>query len=323
MAPAFTPFFLMPPTSSSVAGIAASRPHFLTSIVKHRMQRMHVKHPRHVHRPPTSPVAVAIPPPQPDDAAVDMLTFALSGPGYAAVAICLAAAATVLLPYFDIGPRRTPPGVPDEPQQRRNRGKTAIPTVFYLQVTLPTSHITEFPDGRTRLLKEGDSILRFRSREECEAVARPLRMHATSYFIYRLVGLSMQKLSIWPRRVNRAPSSTPTFPGDNDASSEPVDPSAVWAQYEMLGATDEVEANWSKFMSKQPSISFTNINASDGGADAPFADDGTRNVAPCKLCGGKGTTRCYRCGGASLHARIPSTCDCNKGRRPCEWCAQT
>lgn len=227
--------------------------------------------------------------PQPDDTAVDMITFALSGPGISTFGIFLAVSAVIILTNFEIFPKRR-----DAPMENP----------FFMRILLDKPMTLEFPDGAVRSLSEGESIFRFPSREACEAVARNVQRVPSRYVIYRLDGLSVKTLSTWPYEVNVSKQAWP----DTAIREQTADDSSsarMWDDYERIGAVDKLDKQWSAFMQQM--------------ASPVFSDEET---APCKLCGGTGFTRCFRCGGASPVEGSTFTCDCQQGRRPCEWCAQ-
>lgn len=231
--------------------------------------------------------------PQPDDTAVDMLTFAMSGPGIMAFGLFFAISAIILFTNFEILPKRR--------ETRRDNP-------FFMRISLNKSISVEFPDGVVRRLSKGESIFRFPSREACEAVARSLQKVPSRYVIYRLDGVSVKTLSTWPFEVNVSKKAWPSDESTDQSSTDKSTPARLWDEYERIGAIGKLDEQWSAFMKKM--------------AGPVFADS---ESASCKLCGGTGFTRCFRCGGAAGASPIEGssfTCDCQQGRRPCEWCAQ-
>lgn len=229
--------------------------------------------------------------PQPDDTAVDMVTFALSGPGITAFGIFLALSAIIIFTNFEIFPKR------------RN---ARMDNPFFIRISLDKSMSSEFPDGTVRRLSKGESIFRFPSREACEAVARTLQKVPSRYVIYRLDGVSVKTLSTWPHEINVSKkASWPDEKSTNQPATDTPTAARLWDEYERIGAVDKVDKQWSAFMQKMASPVFEDPEA-----------------APCKLCGGSGFTRCFRCGGVTPIEGSSFTCDCQQGRRPCEWCTQ-
>lgn len=221
-------------------------------------------------------------PPLPDDTAVDMLTFALSGPGIVALLASTALGAFLLFSFAEIG---------------SNRPRAAKP--FFLRLSIPAARNVEFPDGAVRSLRQGESLFRFDSREMCEAVAKPLRQHGASYTVYRMDGLSVRQMSKWPRDFNAPGGSWPT----DVIREEDVGLGRAWEEYQRIGETDKLDIQWKQFVEKLGGIVVDNTKGS------------------CRLCGGSGLTRCFRCGGIKPIAGSAFICDCKEGRRPCEWCA--
>lgn len=222
------------------------------------------------------------------DGAVDMLTFALSGPGVEAVILSLAVGATILFSNFEIGPRAL----------------RAPSPAYFLHLKIPKAHTAELPDGTIRDLKAGETILRFSSLSECESAAITLRRFSSRNIIYRMDGVSVKTLSTHHHNPNTPQATWPTETyGARDAPPSSDDSRArAWAEYEMLGAYGKVDAEWAAFVQKLGGFSIA------------------EETAPCKLCGGSGYTRCHRCGGVKPSKGSTYVCDCVQGRRPCEWC---
>lgn len=229
--------------------------------------------------------------PQPDDTALDMVSFALSGPGIFAFGAFATISAIILFTNFDLFPRR---------------GNTSprSTTPFFIQVRLEQPATVEFPDGVARRVPKGESIFRFPSREACDAVARTFQKQSCKYAIYRLDGISVKTLTTWPRDINVPNSAWPAnssfIQGDDNSAPESA---CAWDEYERVGSVGELDHDWSSFLRSMGS--------------GPIVE---HSRAPCRLCGGSGFTRCFRCGGATPVEGSSFICDCQQGRRPCEWC---
>lgn len=229
------------------------------------------------------PMVMISEPPLPDDTAVDMLTFALSGPGIVAFLALFSIGGFLFLSFAELG---------------SGRMRTSKP--FYLRVSLEKARLMEFPDGVVRRINSGESLFRFDSREMCEAVARPLREDGARYTIYRLDGLAVRTLSEWPREINAAGARWPAT--DNGKDGKELD---VWGEYDRIGEMGKIEKQWKNFVNRLGGIIIDN------------------STSPCRLCGGSGYTRCFRCGGVGTSRNANFICDCQSGRRPCEWCSQS
>lgn len=222
--------------------------------------------------------------PLPDDTALDMLSFALSGPGVAAVAAFLIGGVAVTFSVAEVGPRRS--GV----SQR---------SAFLLRVDLPSPVRVELSNGTVKSLREGETVLQLHSLEACTAAARALERPGVSYTIYRADASGLRTYTTYPKEINAKGGSWPRgFLRD----SEDATPDARWEEYQRLGATDDIDEEWVKMMS---GLSFIQVS----------------NDKECKLCGGLRTVRCHRCGGVGTRGG-QYTCDCSDGRRPCEWCCR-
>lgn len=243
---------------------------------------------------------MSVQPPMPDDTAVDMLTFALSGPGVIAFAALFSIGGFLLISFAEIGNINNNTSIYNEDGKggrRRGRGRSGP---FYLRVCMETRRAIEFPDGIVRTLNPGESILRFDSREMCEAVARPLReQQDVQYTLYRLDGIAVRTLSTWPREIN-APGAK--WPAEDSRKTE-KDLDFLWDEYSRVGQLGKLEKNWKDFINQLGGVVIDNSNA------------------PCKLCNGTGYRRCFRCGGVTVIGNATFTCDCQNGRRPCEWCS--
>lgn len=218
----------------------------------------------------------------PDDTAVDMLTFALSGPGIVSFAAFFSITGAIAFNYFEFGPRRP----------------RAVSTAVYLRVFVPSPRNLELSDGSVRALAKGKTLLRFDSREIADAVARRMRAPGVLYTMYKLDGVAVRTLSTWPRDVNVPGVQWPSDVVDEDTD----DAEARWVEYEQIGNSTTLDKQWKDFVEKL------------GGVTLDNPED------ECRLCGGTGTTRCNRCGGAPALENRSFDCDCKDGRRPCEWC---
>lgn len=228
--------------------------------------------------------------PQPDDTAVDMLTFAMSGPGITAFGLFLAISAIILFTNFEIFPKGR---------------ETRSDNPFFMRISLKKPMTVEFPDGVVRRVSKGESIFRFPSREACEAVARSLQKVPSRYVIYRLDGVSVRTLSTWPFEVNVSKKAWPNDESTDQSTTDKSTLARLWDEYERIGAIGKLDEQWSAFMKKMSGPVFVDSKS-----------------ASCKLCGGTGFTKCFRCGGASPVEGSSFTCDCQQGRRPCEWCTK-
>lgn len=223
--------------------------------------------------------------PLPDDTAVDMLSFALSGPGLGATGLFALSGLALVLAFGEVGPR--------------SRAKD--PTFFFLRITLPSAANVELLDGSVRTLRAGETVLRLNSREECTAVARRLPQQGLSFSVYRAGTRGMTLLQSFPKDLNVPGASWPTnvVQGPDERLLD-----ARWEEYVRLGEDSDVDQQWSDFVGKL----------------TPFKVE----INDCKLCGGTGYKRCHVCGGANANEKNGAgfQCDCDGGRRRCEWCSK-
>lgn len=224
--------------------------------------------------------------PLPDDTAVDMLSFALSGPGIFTTSVFTVSALAILFSFADIGPRK------------------ASPTFYLLRVELSASTVVEMPNGSVQALRAGEAILRLQSYEECMVVVKRLpEERGVRYLIYRAGNGEMRLLSEFPKKINAIGGNWPQGVVQKEDEKEMQ---ARWEEYSMLGEIGDVDKEWYKFLERLGGISI-------------------ERGAECKLCGGVGYRRCHKCGGASRRGRKllgGFVCDCEAGRRKCEWCGQ-
>lgn len=123
------------------------------------------------------------------------------------------------------------------------------------------------------------------------------------YSIYRAGNGEMQLLGEFPKAVNAVGGNWPRGVVQREDENEVQ---ARWEEYSMLGEVDDVDKEWQRFVERMGGVSI-------------------EKKAECKLCGGVGYRRCYKCGGANRGGRrAPGsfTCDCEGGKRKCEWCRQ-
>lgn len=221
--------------------------------------------------------------PLPDDTALDMLSFAMSGPGLFVGTIFALSGIAIVLLFGEVGPRQANSS-----------------TFFFLRLEVPSPTRVELPDGSVRNLRAGETLLRLSTREACTAVARRLPQDGLKYSVYRAGGGSMTLLQTFPKEINAKGGA---WPSNVVQRRDEGFLDARWEEYQRLGENSDMDDEWKKLMGRLTPIQFE-----DGG---------------CKLCGGTGYKRCHKCGGASTNARVGSSfeCDCEGGRRRCEWCA--
>lgn len=216
----------------------------------------------------------------PDDTALDMLSFALSGPGVVAAAAFTLSGVGFLLSFAEIGPRRNAPSA-----------------YFFLRVTLPSPMKVEGPDGTVSNLREGENVLRFRSLEACTVIAKRLEGPDVEYTILRTTATSVNEVFKFPQNLRAVGSK---WPQDLVELRTESDPQARWAEYEQIDAYTDIDKEWSALMKGMSPIQFI-------------------GKPECRLCAGTGKVRCFRCGGVGSSAQFQ--CDCLRGKRACEWCA--
>jgi hypothetical protein len=225
-----------------------------------------------------------------DETAPDMITFALSGPGWVAAALAVAVAGVFLARFAEFGP-----------QSRSSvffclRVSVSRP----LRVELPTGVALEIQPNRERILRESRL-------EAIDAIARNIEQEALrvgsecSYTLYRAEGEILKPLRQFPRVVDAEDAV-----GWMDGESKSLDDekNSIWDQYLRLGNYGSVEKEWKSVLENL------------GGVTRESQD----NPNSCKLCGGRGSQRCPRCMGASANGAVVCT-KCVKGRVPCAWCA--
>lgn len=207
--------------------------------------------------------------PLPDDTALDMLSFALSGPFFLVTGVFTAGTLALLFSFGEVGARR----------ERAS-------DFFFLRVQIPAATNIELPDGSVKCLRPGESVLKLHSREACTAVARRLPREGLSYSVYKTSGESMAVVEEWPRNMNAEGAAWPE--GVVQREDEGM-LDARWEEYQRLGEGSDVDEEWKK------------VVESLGGVQVVRND--------CKLCGGTGFKRCYRCGGVGGKGSFQCDCE--------------
>ncbi|GAB0496351.1 hypothetical protein MMPV_007663 [Pyropia vietnamensis] len=117
----------------------------------------------------------------PDAPAVDMLSFAASGPGWVALAAVVSVAAIFGFSYLDVGPAFRParPLFPADlvglgGTDGRGGGNAAPPTgtLFLLRLVVGAPLTVELSTGAVKQLTPGEHVLRFDRHDACLAAAR-------------------------------------------------------------------------------------------------------------------------------------------------------
>lgn len=236
----------------------------------------------------------------PEDTALDMLSFALSGPGLGAGAAFIAAVAGFVVAFAEVGPRRD--------------ARAEVFHVLRARVSGGSMRV-ETAQG-VRAVGEGETVLRLGRFEECTAVSKALEKEAArrglslEYAVYRAQGEGLAELFRFPREVN-APGGA--WARDAVVEEEQGTLDARWEEYLRLGdgAADEVDKEWAAVMKRLSLIQFE-------------TEKDPRSSKDCKLCDGSGLQRCYKCGGAARGKNGGSfVCDCESGKRPCPWCSSS
>lgn len=114
----------------------------------------------------------------------------------------------------------------------------------------------------------------------------------------------MRLVSSHPKLID-APGAT--WPRDVVQKADSNDLQARWEEYQQLGTGGDIDNEWRRLLDRLSPISFSTPQ-----------DE-------CRLCGGTGKVRCFRCGGVGSTMSGPGRfqCDCEGGRRECEWCAMS
>lgn len=162
----------------------------------------------------------------------------------------------------------------------------------------------EIPDGSVRTLRAGETVLQLRSQEECMAVAKQLPDEkGLKYSIYQAGNGEMRLLGEFPKEANAVGRRWPQEVVQKEDSKELQ---ARWDEYAVLGEIGNVDKEWQRFVQSMGGIY-------------------VQKKGECKLCGGVGYRRCHKCGGAGGRRNLQREfiCDCEGGRRKCEWCGQS
>lgn len=215
--------------------------------------------------------------PLPDDTALDMVSFALSGPALIAGSAFTAFGLAFLFSFAEVGPREQPVNT------------------YFLRIDIPTTRVVELPNGTARQLRAGENVLLLGSKEECLGLGKRMEGEEVSYSVYEASGGNMKLLGQFPRDVNAVGGAWSAMMGEVEEKE------GRWAEYAQLGEIGDVENEWRKVVDQL------------GGVRVEATRD-------CRLCGGSGYRRCHKCGGASGRGG-EYVCDCQEGRRRCEWCA--
>jgi hypothetical protein len=226
-----------------------------------------------------------------DETAPDMLTFALSGPGWGAAALFVAVCGIWLARFAEFGPRR------------------AVTTFHCLRVLASRSLRVELSSGAiTEIPANAERIIRESTFDAIDAVARKVEQAASrvgaecSYTLYRANGDALVPLRQYPRRVDAA-TATGWIEDGNRTQGD--DKNARWDEYARMGNYSSIEKEWKSVMQGLGGVTRETAESRD----------------TCKLCGGKGFQRCSRCMGASANGTV--TCEkCIDGRVPCSWCTK-
>lgn len=205
----------------------------------------------------------------PNDTALDMVSFALSGPGLYATAAFALTGAVLIFSLAEIGPRRD-----------------SIKGALFLRVNIPLARSIELPDGTVSRLREGENLLPFESLEACRTVAKRLEEPSVTYSIYITKASGIKELSTYPRNLDAAGAK---WPRNLIGLREESNLQARWDEYEQISSRDSVDDEWSSLMKNLSPIQF--IARTD-----------------CRLCGGTGTVRCFRCGGVGSRRNFQCDC---------------
>lgn len=224
------------------------------------------------------------------ETAPDMLTFATSGPGWAALFALVAGLAAVFFTYFEAGPRRT---------SRES---------FLVRARLSGSVRVELPSGVSKSLRANEEVvLREDSLAAADAVARAIEAAATrqgceySASVYKASAEGLSRKMSYPR-IAVTEGSTGWVDGDAKATEGSLD--ALWDEYSRVGESGPIEKEWRSVMNKLGGVRReTNENA-------------------CRLCNGTGVTKCSRCMGLANSGKIECSV-CKSGSVPCPWCQST
>jgi hypothetical protein len=226
-----------------------------------------------------------------DETAPDMVTFALSGPGWVAAALAVAVGGIILARFVEFGPQ------------------SKSPVFFCLRVSVTRPLRVELPTGAPlEIQANSERILRESRLEAIEAVARNIEQEASrvgsqcSYTLYRADGEILLPLRTFPRTVD-AEDAIGWIDGESKPQND--EKNLIWDQYMRLGSYGSAEKEWKSVLE------------SLGGVTREDPD----NQNSCRLCGGRGYQRCSRCMGASANGAVVCA-KCVNGRVPCSWCAK-
>lgn len=187
------------------------------------------------------------------ETAVDMLTFALSGPGFVAFAALISVGLFLFLSFGELGVFF-----------QRNRGTVASannPYPYMLRVILPKrSGRIEFPEeGVGREISRGESIFKFSSLQALNVVAGQIKpIQGAKFFKYQLNGMSVRTLAKWPPEKGEIdaevswPKLEDGVPEEEKKADNPMDPDLqrVWDEYEQMGAFGKLDKEWKDYVDK-------------------------------------------------------------------------
>lgn len=241
-----------------------------------------------------------------DETAPDMLSFAASGPGWAALAVALVLGAVVLNSYFEFIPAQN---------LLRNGSRLSASTdkaQYYLNVRVGAHLKVELPSGVVAdLVKDDLTVIREEEHIAIDAVARAIAGAAEKlnvrceFTVYRVKGQGFSLVRAYPKETDAVGA-----PGWIEVEQRNPSPEreARWDEYSRLQSIGPVERQWRSFV--------------DSLGGVAREDERIDSDKLCKLCGGSGHRRCSRCMGAARSSAFE--CDaCSEGRVRCDWCDGT
>lgn len=231
-----------------------------------------------------------------DETAPSMLDFALSGPGWAAVAVGALVAVGICVALFDVGTRR--------------KSRPATGSLFYLRVTVSKELRVELPSGVVaNLPANNETVLRETKFETADALSRTIASAAErvaancQYTLYRADGELFVPIRKFPRTLDA--EGAPGWKTNGPEIADDGGGDARWAEYEQLGSFGDIEAEWKSVVGKL------------GGVVRETKESIAKDA--CKLCNGSGRRKCTTCMGAS--AGSAGKCEkCLNGLVTCDWC---
>lgn len=229
-----------------------------------------------------------------------MLEFAMSGPGFAACGLFLLFVGVFVFRFAEVGSFSKEKGVKTSYVVRVECAKDK-------EITVETRRgIRVFRGGGGIEKVDGleDGVLMARSVVDA---GKKMGWNDVRAVVYKMEGVRMVEVGRWPKVGERGILGKGGDGGEGGLRNPSGDGEQIWDEYQRIGSRGPVDKEFAGVLKGLTPIRFERETEGRG----------------CKLCGGKGTKKCHRCGGVvTQYSRNGVECDVcrNTGRLACEWC---